>query len=294
MPDDLPEKPSHPLEKAPDTESPEPEEAPRRRHPLEISPEERESDKPREPRVFFRLPLQIKAIITPALVAINVVIFVAGLLLPDLGDRLFILGANYPPAIFLEGEMYRLFTSMFLHATPIHIFFNCYVLYIMGSMMERVLGRQRFIILYFLGGLAGSILSAVLGNFSLPSIGASGAVFAIWGAEGMHMVQHRQIYGKFAQQRLRSLVIWGSLNLLIGLASPNIDNWGHIGGMIGGLVLTWLIGPRFAPDAPQSTPEGDRFTQLHELERFDQRIWTLGIYCSALILLMILGTRFAI
>lgn len=143
-----------------------------------------------------------------------------------------------------EGEYYRLFTSMFLHLNLMHILFNGYALYLFGRDVESLFGHVRFGIIYLMGGLAGSIGSLLYTNAA--SIGASGAIFAVFGAMGVYLYRHRHFYGEMASARLRQMGILALINIGLGLV-PNmrIDNAAHIGGLAGGIVLAWFICPEF-------------------------------------------------
>ena len=140
---------------------------------------------------------------------------------------------------------------MFLHASLGHIFFNVYAIYIVGRNLEPIFGRVRYLLIYFLGGLTGAAASLALGRFDGWSVGASGAVFAIFAAEAVHLYQHRGLYPN-VRARLQHMLFLIVINLVIGFApGSRIDNWGHIGGMLGGLLLAWRIGPRLtSPTAP--------------------------------------------
>lgn len=174
-------------------------------------------------------------------------------------DWLFFSGAKINELILGEGQYYRLLTMMFLHADLIHLAFNGYALWIFGQTVERFFGHGRFLAVYFLGGLTASVASLLFS--SVPSVGASGAIFAIFGAEIVFIYQHRKIFGVGGQQRLNNLLFVLGFNMLIGFTSTRIDNWAHIGGLVAGAALTWLIGPQFSvghdpgtapqPEAPQ-------------------------------------------
>ena len=191
-----------------------------------------------------RTPLRKQPLLTFALVALNGLIYLAGYLSPQLDWELFLRGALIPQAVVLDGEVYRLFTAMFLHGSLGHVFFNVYALLIIGRGMEPIFGRLRFLLIYLLGGLSGSALSLLLGGVDSASVGASGAVFAIFAAQAMHLYQNRRVYAKVRAQ-LQHMAIIIAINLMIGfLPGSRIDNWGHIGGMLGGALLAWRIGPR--------------------------------------------------
>ena len=158
-------------------------------------------------------------------------------------------GAKINEFIIGQGEVYRLLTAMFLHGGLTHLFFNGYALYVIGLNVERVYGHARFLLIYFLGGLTGSLFSLLFSPYA--SVGASGALFGIFGAEMVFLYRNRKLFGSAARARLNNLLMLLALNLVIGITpGSNIDNWGHVGGLVGGLALSWLIGPIFQPVQP--------------------------------------------
>jgi membrane associated rhomboid family serine protease len=133
-----------------------------------------------------------------------------------------------------DGEYYRLLTAGFLHAGPIHLLFNMFALWILGSMIEPALGRWRFGLIYFVSLLCGSFGALLLSPNEL-TVGASGAVFGLMAAAAV-----------LARNRGFSLMesglgIWIGLNLLITFTVPNISIGGHLGGLIGGGVAALLL-----------------------------------------------------
>ena len=176
--------------------------------------------RPPQRRSGPRLPL-VPPWVTLTLLAINVGIFALGTLLPVVGRQLFQYGASRSYEVLVQGEVQRLFTAMFLHAGMMHLFFNMYALYIIGRGVEGLCGHARFLLIYLLGGLTGSLLSVALGSpdpwLSAPSVGASGAVFAIFGAEMVWLFRHRTLLGAAAGRQLRSLLMLLGVNLAFGL-----------------------------------------------------------------------------
>ncbi len=225
------------------------------RHPNEFPTDDR-------PRQRIQRAPEDRPYLTYGLMVINVLIFIAGLVSSDVDQQLFVLGALFPPFVIEGGEVYRLFTAMFLHGDIMHIFFNMYALYIIGIQLEPIFGRVRFGIIYFLGGLGGSALSLALGTYNVPSVGASGAVFAIFTAYAIHLYQHKHLYQNVRAQ-LQQIVFLIGANLLIGfIPGSRIDNWGHIGGLLGGAILAWRIAPRL--HRPQMT-----IRSMHDLAQTD-------------------------
>ena len=269
--------------------------AERRTHPLERRlPSTPGPSAPRPPqrRPGPRLPM-VPPRVTLALLAINVGVFALGTLLPVVGRQLFQTGASRSYEVLVQGEVQRLFTAMFLHAGMMHLFFNMYALYIIGRGVEGLCGHARFLLIYLLGGLTGSLLSVALGSpdpwLSAPSVGASGAVFAIFGAEMVWLYRHRRLLGAAAGRQLRSLLMLLGINLAIGLLSSvgaagiRIDNWAHLGGLAGGLALTWVIGPVFKP---QPHPLQPGVLQLRDSNPLRAGLWLVALYAIGYVALV--------
>jgi rhomboid protease GluP len=147
--------------------------------------------------------------------------------------------------LILQGQTWRLFTSMFLHIGLMHLVFNSYALFIFGAEMERLYGPDRFITIYILSGLFGSLASfAWRGPFVL-SAGASGAIFGIIGMNLAFFLIHRQTFGRFGRQRMMNTLFIIGINLVLGFSSQNIDNMAHIGGLIAGFVMGYALAPRY-------------------------------------------------
>jgi len=138
------------------------------------------------------------------------------------------------------GQLWRFLTPMLLHASVPHILFNMYALVAFGAGLERNFGHWRFLGLYLLGGFAGNVLSFLLSNGY--SVGASTAIFALVGAEGIFLYQNRRLFGNRFGRAIGNVIFVVAVNLLLGL-TPGIDNWGHVGGLLGGLIFAWFAGP---------------------------------------------------
>jgi rhomboid protease GluP len=149
------------------------------------------------------------------------------------------------------GELWRLLTPVLLHASPPHILFNMYALWIFGVGLERNFGHWRYLILYVLGGFAGNVLSFLLS--SGYSVGASTAIFGLIGAEAIFLYQNRKLFGNQFGRAIGNVLFVVVVNLLLGL-TPGIDNWGHVGGLIGGLLFAWFAGPIWDIQGLMSTP----------------------------------------
>jgi rhomboid protease GluP len=146
-------------------------------------------------------------------------------------------------SLIAQGEYWRLLTAVFVHASVLHFAFNGYALYILGRDVEAFNGSVRFSLVFLLAGLSGSVSSLVFNRF--PSVGASGAIFGLIGALVVFLYRHRRLFGERGRRNLQSIVIIALINLAFGLQG-GIDNWAHLGGLVGGLALGWAIGPVWA------------------------------------------------
>jgi rhomboid protease GluP len=183
-----------------------------------------------------------KPVVTYTIMGLTIFVFML-----QLGSQTLFNGTDLPQALgmkvndlIMRGQLWRLFTPMLLHGSILHIGFNMYALYILGPGLERFYGWKRFIAVYILAGFAGNVMSFLFSPEA--SLGSSTAIFGIFGAEGVFFYQNRKIFGQRAQVALREIVFFAGINLLFGL-SPGIDNWGHIGGLIGGVLFAWFGGP---------------------------------------------------
>jgi rhomboid protease GluP len=147
--------------------------------------------------------------------------------------------------LIAQGEYWRLFTAIFLHANILHFAFNAYALYIIGRDVERFSGAVRFTIIFLLAGLSGSLFSLVFTQAN--AVGASGAIFGLIGAQGVFLYRHRKLFGERGRRGLQNIIIIAVLNLAIGLQA-GIDDWAHVGGLVGGLILGAVLGPFWALD----------------------------------------------
>jgi rhomboid protease GluP len=142
----------------------------------------------------------------------------------------------------LNGQLWRLITPVLLHGSPTHIFFNMYALFSLGVSLERYFGHGRFLTLYVLGAFTGNVASFLFTKGAY-SVGASTAIFGLIGAEGVFFYQNRRLFGDRARSAIGNIIFIAAFNLIVIGSLPFIDNWGHIGGLIGGLMFTWFAGP---------------------------------------------------
>jgi membrane associated rhomboid family serine protease len=176
------------------------------------------------------------ALATKALIAVNVLVFLVQLAQgPSIavpGGALFDRGSLYGPAV-AQGEWWRLITAAFLHASIIHIGMNMLVLAWVGGAMEAALGRARFLLLYLVSALAGSA-GALLLTPTAHTVGASGAIYGIFGAGIVLERQRNYVFGGSAL----TLVV---INLALSYAIPNVSIGGHLGGLAGGVLATLAL-----------------------------------------------------
>ena len=150
-------------------------------------------------------------------------------------------GAKFGPYID-DGQYWRLVLPMFLHVGFFHLLTNLFGLVIFGSMVERIFGFRNFVAIYFAAGIVGNVASFVAGpNLS---VGASGAVFGIFGAFGMYLLLNRRLLGQVGRQQLTSIGVIVAINIVFGLSISGVDNAAHIGGLIAGALVAFFIAPR--------------------------------------------------
>jgi rhomboid protease GluP len=139
------------------------------------------------------------------------------------------------------GQVWRLFTPALLHGSIPHIFFNMYALYSIGIGIERYFGRNRYLLLYVLCAFTGNVTSFLFTNGY--SVGASTAIFGLIGAEAVFLIQNRKMFAGQFNRAIGNVIFVILINLFLVGSLPGIDNWGHIGGLIGGVMFTSFAGP---------------------------------------------------
>lgn len=177
-------------------------------------------------------------VVSKALIALNVVAFVAQQVSDQFTSRFFDIGLAVDPASFetvgvADGEVYRLLTSAFLHGGVLHLLLNMYALYLFGPHLEAMLGRLRFTALYVVSALGGSALSYAFSAPNQPSLGASGAVFGLLGA---FLVVSRKL-----RRDTTSVLVLLALNFGYGFLVPRIDWRAHLGGLVAGALVALAL-----------------------------------------------------
>lgn len=181
-----------------------------------------------------------KSWVTYSIIALNVVAyiitaFLSGNIFDSDINVLIKLGAKYNELI-AEGQYYRLISCMFLHGGLLHVALNMYALYSIGPLVERLYGRTKYIIIYFASGILSSLFSYALSDS--VSVGASGAIFGLLGTTLVFAVKARKNIGRDFLRNIASVII---INLIIGFTMSNIDNYGHLGGLVGGILITLIL-----------------------------------------------------
>ena len=174
--------------------------------------------------------------ITYFLILVNVIFYFVPMILGQYENVIWYYSVHGPS--IRAGQYYRLLTGIFLHGSIWHLFFNCYALYVIGSQIENFLGRVKYIIIYLFSGLIGSLFSISFSGGS-GSVGASGAIFGLMGAMLYFGYYYRVYLGNVVKSQLLPLIL---LNLGMGFVLSGIDNFAHIGGLIGGIMITHALG----------------------------------------------------
>lgn len=177
--------------------------------------------------------------ITLGIILINFVMFLLTYLFGKGSEDAYTLvqfGALYKPLV-LGGDYYRLITTAFLHIGVVHLLVNCYSLYVIGSQLESFLGKFKFLFVYLVSALSGSLMSIIFNTH--VSAGASGAIFGLLGSMLYFGYNYRVFLGNVLKSQIIPLII---LNFSLGFMMSGIDNAAHIGGLVGGVLSTMAVG----------------------------------------------------
>ena len=257
-----------------------------------------QSAAPQTRSVGLRLPLA-KPVVTYVLLGIILLVFVGELVLNQLSGKDVVLafGAQWNQDV-AAGWYWQLLTSTFLHAGLSHLAFNCYALYIIGKDSEALYGSLWFTVIYFLSALAGSLTWYVLGGQD-PSVGASGAIFGLIGAEAAFFVRNRRLFGAYGQQRLRNVVILIVINVALSFAVPNINILAHFGGLTAGFLVGLFLAPSYEvkwyqegyPDPRQGSSLGASGPRVVDTRSNRDRILIIALTVIILIGLLLVGNQ---
>ena len=191
------------------------------------------------------MPVRYKpeAVCTVALIVVNVAVFMIMTMFGDTEDAVFMLqhGAMYEPFVIQQHEYYRIITCLFLHFGIEHLLNNMVMLGALGWNLELEIGKVRFLVIYFVSGIAGNILSLFYDlSTENPAVsaGASGAIFGLMGALLYVVILNR---GRLGRLSGRGMLIMVALSLYFGFASSGVDNFAHIGGLVSGFILAVIL-----------------------------------------------------
>jgi len=185
-----------------------------------------------------------------ALIVINVLVWLmiglrGGGWLDVAPAQLLAYGGNTASSV-QAGEWWRLLSATFLHGGLLHLALNMVGLWFAGSLLERIFGSRQFLLIYLASGLAGSVASLHFAAQTHVAVGASGAVFGVAGALVAGVLQHRASLPKaFSTQTLSGFSVYLALSLVQGFSRPGIDNAAHVGGLIAGILIAWVLPERF-------------------------------------------------
>ena len=182
--------------------------------------------------IFQKKPI----ILTYGILAILVLVFLYSIL-GELNDDYLVLNFGVNGHFIRAGQIYRLITGAFIHIDPMHLLCNCYSLYIIGTQIENFYGKSKFSLIYLVSAICGSLLSIALNNGT--SIGASGAIFGLLGAYAYFGYHYRVYFGSVLLKQVAPIII---INLAIGFMVTGIDNYAHIGGLVGGFLISMALG----------------------------------------------------
>ena len=183
--------------------------------------------------------------LTYGIIAINVIVYLFSALfsasLIDMDMKTLVdMGALYGPLVVLKGEWWRLFTAMFLHGGMTHILMNMFSLYLIGRGVELYFERKAYLSIYLFSGLLGGLASLYMHPDSV-GIGASGAIFGVFGALAGFFLAHRERIADHSKAFMKDFAIVLGINLVLGLSIPSIDVSAHIGGLLIGLIGGFVI-----------------------------------------------------
>lgn len=198
---------------------------------------------------------------------------------------LIIFGAKVNPLI-AEGQIWRLFTAMFIHIGIFHLLVNLYALNALGPLVEGFFGHRRFLLIYLIGGLWGSVASYAFSQ--ALSAGASGAIFGLAGATTVYFLRYRENFGARGRAILQNMVFIIGINLVFGLSVSGIDNWGHMGGLVGGAIVAYGLLPTYR--APTTLIGAQPLVE--EPRDNTEWIWVIGLILALWVSVQLIGNGY--
>jgi membrane associated rhomboid family serine protease len=190
--------------------------------------------------------------VTNILIAINVLIYIVLVVLSmnsghglcNIDEGVLVNAGAQVNFLVAQGQVWRIFTAMFLHFNLIHIGLNMFTLFLIGGFVEMFYGKWRYLVIYLGSGIVGGILTFFVVPVDVVSAGASGAIFGVFGALGMFYIMNRQALGRYGAGAITNWLFWLGLNLVFGFSVPGIGIWDHIGGLVAGMIIAALLMPR--------------------------------------------------
>lgn len=186
-------------------------------------------------------------LVTSIIVGINVFIYLIMVVMSrslDINVGVLVnMGAQYN-LLVAQGQIWRIFTAMFLHFSIFHVGLNMLSLFFIGSAIEAFYGKWRYLAIYLGAGLAGGIATYFLGAPDTVAAGASGAIFGVFGALGVFYVVNWRALGSYGRGAIGNWVFWLGLNIVFDFSVPGIGITDHLGGLVAGVLIAFLLIPR--------------------------------------------------
>jgi len=187
--------------------------------------------------------------ITYSLIAINIVVYLFSAFFSqdfiNMNSEVLVkMGALFGPITVLGGEWWRLLTAMFLHGGMTHLLMNMFSLYLIGRGVEEYFNTTSYVLLYLFSGLLGGLASLYMHPASV-GVGASGAIFGIFGAMGGFFIAHRNKIEAHTKAFMKEFAIIIGINLVLGFSIPSVDVSAHVGGLIIGFIGGYVISKNF-------------------------------------------------
>jgi rhomboid protease GluP len=213
------------------------------------SPQER----PAPTGLRLQQPRRWKPTATWVIIAINVLVWAMMTLSGGSTNPQVLLrfGAKFN-SLIQQGQLWRLVTPIFVHIGVVHLAFNLYAIYMIGPQIECFFGHARFLSVYLLSGIYGVLLSFAFSPN--PAAGASGAIFGLIGTQAIFFYRYRNAFGQRGRRQFYGTLSIIAFNLVLTFTTPNIDIWGHVGGLLSGLALGWGLTPRYVVAVTETGP----------------------------------------
>lgn len=187
-------------------------------------------------------------IVTYALIAINFAVYIVLAVLSqnfiNIDTGVLVQAGAQVNILVSQGQYWRIFTAMFLHFGILHIGLNMLSLFFIGPAIEVFYGKWRYLLIYLVSGIVGGILTYFTMPFNTIAAGASGAIFGVFGALGIFFFVNRRLLGGGL---IGQWVFWLALNIVWGFSSPGIGIWDHLGGLVAGIILGFILMPHLRP-----------------------------------------------